>query len=84
MEKGKIKSIDRPKGFGFIETDEGAKVFFHQRWLRKIKFKDLKEGEEVIFEINDGPRGPRAINLDLASETEELVKIRAGDDLFKD
>lgn len=86
MERGKIKTIDRPKGFGFIETDEGTKVFFHQRWLRKIKFKDLKEGDEVAFEINDGPRGPRAFNVGIASpsDREELVRVRAGDSIFKD
>ncbi len=84
MQKGKIKSIDRPKGFGFIETDEGAKVFFHQRWLRKVKFKDLNLGDEVVFEINPGPRGPRAFNLELASDMEEFAEARHGSDIFKD
>jgi len=84
MERGKIKSIDRPKGFGFIETDEGDKVCFHQRWLKKIKFKDLKEGDEVVFEVNEGPRGPRAFNVGIASENEELVKVRTRVSIFKD
>ena len=84
--KGKIKSIERPKGYGFIEADDGQKVFFHQRWLRKVKFKDLEEGDEVVFSINMGTRGPRAYNLNLADneELETVAAGRRGDELFKD
>jgi CspA family cold shock protein len=84
MYKGKVISIDRPSGFGFIETDEGQKVFFHQRWLRKVKFRDLKLGDEMIFAINFGPRGPRAFNMMPASEEESLTSVSAGDALFKE
>ncbi len=85
MDKGKIKSIDRSKGFGFIETDDGDKIFFHQRWLRKIKFRDLSEGAEVVFSVNNGPRGPRAYHLCLAGlDDEESARVRRVEDLFKD
>jgi CspA family cold shock protein len=84
MQKGRISSIERSQGYGFIVTDEGAKIFFHQRWLRKTKFKDLREGDEVVFAINEGPRGPRAHNLFLASDNEEIAKTHSGDELFKD
>ena len=85
MFKGKIKSIERSKGFGFIETDEGEKVFFHQRWLRKIKFRDLNEGDEVVFSANMGPRGLRAYHLNLAGNEEgEQVRVTRADELFKD
>jgi len=51
---------------------------------KKIKFKDLKEGDEVVFEVNEGPRGPRAFNVGIASENEELVKVRTRVSIFKD
>ncbi len=64
MCKGKIVEIERSKGYGFIETEEEEeRVFFHQRWLRKIRFRDLEVGDEVVFTINQGPRGPRAFNM---------------------
>jgi CspA family cold shock protein len=84
MERGKIKTVDRPQGFGFIETDDGDKVFFHQRWLRKIKFRDLNEGDEVVFEIGRGPRGMRAFNLELLTETAELAPTHQDNSIFKD
>jgi CspA family cold shock protein len=85
MLRGKIKTIDRARGFGFIAGDDGARVFFHQRWLKKIKFRDLNEGDEVIFEVNQGPRGPRAFNIALASSEENvLAETRNKNGLFKD
>jgi len=85
MLKGKITSIDRSKGYGFIESEDGQKVFFHQRWLRKLKFRELYEGAEVVFSINDGPRGPRAYHLNLADREEEIpTAAQRADQLFKD
>jgi CspA family cold shock protein len=85
MYKGKIKSIDRENGFGFIEAEDGQRVFFHQRWLRKTKFRDLNQGDEVVFDIDQGPRGPRAFHMMLASDAgREEVRVRAVDTLFKD
>ena len=83
MNKGTIASIDRSKGYGFIESDDGIRVFFHQRWLRKIKFKDLNEGDEVVFLINHGPRGIRAFNMNLAANEQILETVNRGDELFK-
>ncbi|SYZ72569.1 Cold shock protein CspB (modular protein) [Candidatus Zixiibacteriota bacterium] len=84
MFRGKVIEIDRPRGFGFIKTDSGEKIFFHQRWLRKIRFRELQIGDEVIFTINQGPRGPRAHNLRLAADAEEIVQVSRGDELFKE
>jgi len=69
--KGTIISINRSRGYGFIRIEDGSEIFFHQRWLKKVKFRDLSEGSEVIFSINKGPRGPRAYDLDLALNHEE-------------
>lgn len=83
MIKGRIITIVRSHGFGFIETEEGEKVFFHQRWLRKVKFKDLNEGDEVMFLVNRGPRGPRAFSLNLVTDEDILETVDRGDELFK-
>ncbi|RKX21205.1 MAG: hypothetical protein DRP51_04645, partial [Candidatus Zixiibacteriota bacterium] len=76
MYKGKIISIERSKGYGFIQSEVYDKLFFHQRWLRKVKFRDLEVGSEVTFGVNQGPRGPRAFNICLAGQNENAVKAR--------
>jgi CspA family cold shock protein len=62
---GTIKRIVRDKGFGFITPDDGgADVFFHRSATApKIYFEDLREGEEVEFEVRRGEKGPQALNL---------------------
>lgn len=81
--KGIIKSIKRSEGYGFVETEEGERVFFHQRWLKKAKFRDLHEGDKVVFAVNQGPRGLRANHLSLAGDEEEAIKVERGQELFK-
>ena len=53
------------KGFGFIKPAEGEKdVFFHARSLVEgLMYDDLREGETVSFEVEDGPKGPAAVNV---------------------
>lgn len=53
------------KGFGFIKPEEGDKdVFFHARSLADgVMYDDLREGETVTFEVEEGPKGPSAINV---------------------
>ena len=62
---GTIKKIVRDKGFGFIVPDDGGDdVFFHRsRVAPKINFEDLREGEEVQFEVTRGDKGPQAFDL---------------------
>jgi CspA family cold shock protein len=62
---GTIKKIVRDKGFGFIVPDDGGNdVFFHRsRVAPKVVFEDLREGEEVEFEVRPGDKGPQAFNL---------------------
>jgi cold shock protein len=62
---GTIKKIVRDKGFGFIVPDDGSNdVFFHRsRVAPKVVFEDLREGEEVEFEVRPGDKGPQAFNL---------------------
>lgn len=52
------------RGFGFIKPDEGDKdVFFHARSLVEVMYDDLREGDKVTFEVEDGPKGPAAIDI---------------------
>lgn len=52
------------RGFGFIKPSEGDKdVFFHARSLVDVMYDDLREGEAVTFEVEEGPKGPAAINI---------------------
>ncbi len=57
------------KGFGFIKPEEGDKdVFFHASALVDLTFDDLKEGDVVTFDVEEGPKGPAATNIVLASD----------------
>jgi len=62
---GKIKKLT-DKGFGFI-TGEGLEkdLFFHSNSLVGITYNELKEGDEVSFEVADSPKGPNAVNVQL-------------------
>ncbi len=63
MLEGKVKWFNESKGFGFIEQAEGNDVFVHYTAIQNEGFKTLAEGEEVTFEIVDGPKGPAAANV---------------------
>ena len=52
------------KGYGFIKRENEEKdLFFHSTEVQGVEFNDLKEGEEVSFEIEDGEKGPRALSV---------------------
>lgn len=56
------KKTDR--GFGFISREGEAKdLFFHSTDLKGVTFDELKEGDAVTFEVEDGPKGPAAKNV---------------------
>jgi cold shock protein len=61
---GTIKRVTE-KGFGFIATDDGVEYFFHQSACSSTAFDDLREGQAVSFTVGQGPKGPRAENVNL-------------------
>ncbi|EMR07108.1 MULTISPECIES: cold-shock protein [Bhargavaea] len=63
MEQGKVKWFNAEKGFGFIEREDGDDVFVHFSAIQQDGFKSLDEGQEVEFEIEEGPRGLQAANV---------------------
>jgi CspA family cold shock protein len=64
MEKqGKVKWFNDKKGYGFIAQEGGRDVFVHYSNVKGEGYKTLAEGQEVSFEIVDGPKGPQAINV---------------------
>ena len=65
---GTIKRLDNGRGFGFVAAGDGTEYFFHQSACDGVQFDDLREGEAVTFDAGEGPKGPRAENVKLASD----------------
>ena len=66
--KGKVKWFNSTKGFGFIERGDNEKdVFVHISAVRNAGMSSLDEGQAITFEIEDGPKGPNAANLQKVS-----------------
>ncbi len=63
MAKGKVKWFNDAKGFGFITTEDGTDAFVHHSDILGQGFKTLAEGESVTFELAQGPKGPKAIQV---------------------
>ena len=61
--KGTVKWFNESKGFGFISQAEGEDVFVHFRSIVGDGFKTLQEGQEVKFDIEQGPKGLTATNV---------------------
>jgi cold shock protein len=64
MPEGRVKWFNENKGFGFIEVDGQDKdVFIHHSAISMAGFRTLQEGQRVQFDIEQGKKGPSAINL---------------------
>ena len=64
MTKGKVKWFSNQKGYGFISPEgEGKDVFVHHASIQGEGYKTLAEGQEVEFELTEGPKGPQANNV---------------------
>jgi len=63
MANGKVKWFNDAKGYGFITTDDGTDAFVHYADIEGDGFKTLAEGQEVEFEMTEGPKGPKAVGV---------------------
>ncbi len=63
MADGTVKWFDERKGFGFIAQEDGPDVFVHFSAIEGDGFKTLQEGQNVTFEVTDGPKGLQASNV---------------------
>ena len=62
MAEGTIKRMT-DKGFGFIDDGTGKDMFFHSSALEDVRYEDLRDGQQVSYNIGQGPKGPRAENV---------------------
>ena len=63
MAKGTVKWFSNQKGYGFITSETGSDVFVHHSAIQGEGYKTLEEGQQVEFEIQQGPKGEQAINV---------------------
>ena len=63
MDNGKVKWFSNHKGYGFIQKNDGNDIFVHFSAIESEGFKTLDQGQEVVFEIDEGPKGPQAANV---------------------
>ena len=64
MAAGTVKWFSNSKGYGFISPEDGgADVFAHFSAIEMDGYKTLKQGQQVEYEVKDGPKGPQAFNI---------------------
>ncbi len=67
MSTGRVKWFNEKKGYGFIEQDDGQELFVHHTGISGNGFKNLYENEAVDFEVEQGQKGPKAVNVKVIS-----------------
>ncbi|MGV9052534.1 cold-shock protein [Lactococcus lactis] len=63
MANGTVKWFNATKGFGFITSEDGQDLFAHFSAIQFDGFKSLDEGQKVEFDVEEGQRGPQAVNI---------------------
>lgn len=62
--RGVIKTLT-DRGFGFIKCDDKKDIFFHLKELKGVQYDDLKVGDKVSFDVEQGQKGDHAVNVEL-------------------
>lgn len=63
MANGTVKWFNEKKGYGFIEQEDGPDVFVHHSGINATGFRTLHEGDHVTFTVEQGKKGPAAVNV---------------------
>jgi CspA family cold shock protein len=63
MAQGTVKWFNDAKGYGFISQEGGKDVFVHHEAIQSEGFRSLAEGDQVQFDVVQGPKGPQAANV---------------------
>ena len=63
MANGTVKWFNADKGFGFITSEDGQDLFAHFSAIQSDGFKSLDEDQKVEFDVEEGQRGPQAVNI---------------------
>lgn len=64
MATGTVKWFNDSKGFGFITPSDGSNdVFVHHSSIKSEGFRSLAEGQQVTYDVEQGPKGPSAVNV---------------------
>lgn len=66
MFKGSVKWFNKEKGFGFVTAEDGADYFVHFTGIIGEGFRTLEEGQAITFKVEDGKKGPMAVEVSLA------------------
>ncbi len=74
MLNGKVKWFSDSKGYGFIEVAGRKDLFVHFSAIQKEGYKSLAEGEDVLFEIEEGDKGPQAAQVTSGAQTASEVQ----------
>jgi len=64
MQSGTVKWFNEQKGYGFIEGQDGKELFVHFSGIKSEGFKTLHEGQHVSFDVEQGDKGPKAVNVE--------------------
>ena len=67
MPNGTVKWFDETKGYGFITSEDGGDIFVHYSSIEGGGFKSLVESDSVSFEVEQGEKGPKAVNVEKLS-----------------
>jgi CspA family cold shock protein len=67
MADGTVKWFNDRKGYGFIEQEDGPDVFVHHSGINSTGFRSINEGDNVTFDIEQGPKGPCAVNVNVVN-----------------